>query len=116
MRMPIKLSLILNIAVLVPIGIALAVDAPWIASAYGPFTAARGILLSIYIAIGLFSVLLLFVDEPKFVAALLLVQVVYKLTTPITVGTIWNPVVISNLIIAAFHTITLILIFRSATR
>jgi hypothetical protein len=34
-------------------------------------------------------------------------QVCYKVMTPITVGTIANPVVISNLVIAIVHGITL---------
>jgi hypothetical protein len=37
-------------------------------------------------------------------------QICYKVTTPITVGTITNPVVISNLAIAIVHAITLWLI------
>jgi hypothetical protein len=41
------------------------------------------------------------------VAGLLLMQVVYKLTTPFTVGTFGNPVVVSNLVIAALHSVTL---------
>ena len=56
--------------------------------------------------------MLLVVDEPKLVAALLLVQVIYKVTTPLTVGTLRNPVVASNLCIAAFHAVTLVFIVR----
>jgi hypothetical protein len=36
------------------------------------------------------------------------VQVLYKVTSPLMVGTIANPVVVSNLVIAGFHTATLI--------
>jgi hypothetical protein len=46
------------------------------------------------------------------VAALLLVQVIYKLTTPFTVGSFTNPVVLSNLAIAAFHSGTLAVIWN----
>ena len=81
-------------------------------SAYGEWTPARAILLSIYLAIGLVSVLLLVRREPKAVAALLLVQVLYKVTTPLTVGTIANPVVVSNLLMAGFHTATLMCLWR----
>jgi len=42
---------------------------------------------------------------------LLLVQVIYKITTPLTVGSFENPVVISNLVVAAMHAVTLTLIF-----
>ena len=41
-----------------------------------------------------------------------MVQILYKLTTPVTVGTLQNPVVISNLGIAMFHTVTLVVIWR----
>jgi hypothetical protein len=109
----IALSLALNIAVLVPVCAGIISNAKWARDCYGEHTPARGILLSIYIAIALVSLLLLVVNEPKLVAALLLVQVVYKVATPFTVGKITNPVVVSNLGIAAFHTITLLLIWQS---
>jgi len=44
---------------------------------------------------------------------LLLVQILYKVTTPFTVGGFTNPVVISNLFVAALHLITLYLILRT---
>jgi hypothetical protein len=40
------------------------------------------------------------------VMALLVVQIVYKLLSPIMAGTITNPVIISNLFIAAFHAVS----------
>ena len=113
MRAMIKLSLVLNIIVLLPVCAGLIADADWVVESYGAFTAARGILLAIYLAIGLVSALLLRASEPKAVAALLSAQVIYKLITPVTVGTLFNPVVASNLFIAAFHTVTLALIFRA---
>ena len=102
-----------HIVVLTPICVGLVMDASWIGESYGPATAARGILFSICLSIGLVSLLLLLIREPKLVAALLLVQVVYKLTTPVTVGTLSNPVVVSNLCIAAFHAVTLVFILPS---
>ena len=48
------------------------------------------------------------------VAALLLVQVIYKVTTPFTVGSLGNPVVITNLAIAVFHSLTLWSIWKQA--
>ena len=80
---------------------------------YGDATAGRSILLSVYLAIELISVMLLFVREPKLVASLLLVQVIYKLITPLIVGMLDNPVVISNLGIAALHSVALVLISQS---
>ena len=63
--------------------------------------------MSIYLAIMLVSIGLLFKPLPAMVAALLLVQIIYKITTPFTVGTLSNPVVLSNLVIAAVHAVTL---------
>lgn len=111
MRMMITLSLLLNIVVLVPVCYGLITDAAWAQESYGQSSAARGILLSVYVAILLVSLGLLFRGDLKFVAALILVQIIYKVTTPLTVGTFHNPVVISNLLIAAFHAVTLFLIY-----
>ena len=112
MKKLIVLSLILNIAVLVPVCVGLITDANWCQFGYGEMTTARGILLSIYLSILLVSCLFLVFRNPSSVAALLLVQILYKLTTPVTVGTLQNPVVISNLGIAIFHTVTLVVIWR----
>jgi hypothetical protein len=112
----IKLSLALNILVLLPVCAGLVADADWVTESFGAFTAARGILLAVYLAIGLLSAFLLHANEPKMVAALLLAQVIYKLLTPVTVGTLFNPVVVSNLFIAAFHAATLALIFRDGKK
>jgi hypothetical protein len=69
MRVMITLSLLLNIAVLAPICVGLLSHANYIAESYGEFTAARGILLPVYLSIGVVSAFLLFVSEPKVVAA-----------------------------------------------
>jgi hypothetical protein len=114
MRALIYASLVLNIAVLVPVCLGLLAKAEWTISAYGPNTPARGILLSVYLAILFASTGLLVKPVPAMVAALLLVQIVYKFTTPFTVGTISNPVVMSNLAIAAFHCVTLWAIWRGS--
>ncbi len=113
MRLMVVVSLLINVAVLVPVCAGLLADASWTTSAYGEHTPARAILLSIYLAIALVSVLLLVRREPKAVAALLLVQVLYKVATPLTVGTMGNPVVVSNLVVTGFHTATLFLLWRS---
>ena len=103
----IYVSLLLNICVLIPIGILMAIKSPIVDQTWGGFTTARGILMSIYLSILVVSVVLLFKPAPAFVAALLLVQVVYKITTPFTVGKFSHPVVISNLVISAMHIATL---------
>lgn len=112
----IKLSLGLNIFVLVGVCTALIAfgGTEPIISTWGPYTAARGILLSIYISILVVSCTLLFYfwrepnsDASEFmVSALLVVQIVYKISTPFTVS-IQNQCVISNLAISAVHCITL---------
>jgi hypothetical protein len=111
MKTMIYLSLGLNILVLIPIVVLMAINSPFVDEAWGEFTAARGILMSIYLSILVVSVFLVFKPVPSFVAALLIVQVVYKLTTPFTVGTVSNPIVISNLAISIFHMATLATIF-----
>ena len=111
MKTMIYISLALNILVLIPIVALMALKSPLVDTAWGEFTAARGILMSVYISILAVSVALIFKPVPSLVAALLLVQVIYKLTTPFTVGLISNPVVISNLAISALHIATLATIF-----
>jgi len=98
-----KISLVLNILVLIPVCSGIILKANWAVDSYGIETPARGILLSIYLAILIFSSLLLFKFDPKFVMALLSVQIIYKLLSPLMVGTITNPVIISNIFIALFH-------------
>ena len=113
MKMMMRISLVVNVLVLTPVCWGLLLNAPWVSHGYGEFSAARGILLSIYAAILLVSLGMLFKTAPIAVGSLLLIQVIYKITTPLSVGALDNPVVISNLIIAALHSATLLLIFRN---
>lgn len=110
------LSLLLNIVVLAPVCYGLITDAAWAQESFGSSSAARGILLSVYVAIGIVSIGLLVRAHAAFVAALILIQIIYKITTPFTVGSLGNPVVISNLMIAAFHSVTLVFIYRETIR
>ena len=114
MKRMIYISLIINVVVLIPVCIGLISDAPWVEHGYGPVSPARGILLSIYGSILLVSLGLLMKPLPLLVAPLLLVQVIYKLTTPFTVDSFTNPVVVSNILVALVHLLTLWLIFRVA--
>jgi hypothetical protein len=107
-------SLGLNIFVLVPVCLGLFNKADWTPAAYGPDTPARGILLSVYLAILICSAGLLAKPVPAMVAALLLVQIIYKFTTPFTVGSFSHPVVISNIAIAVFHCLTLWTIWKAS--
>ena len=106
-------SLLVNVAVLIPVCAGLITGAVWTEEGYGPATPASSGLLSIYLAILVVSLLLLRNPDSKLVTPLLLVQVIYKFSTPLTVGTIQNPVVLSNLGIAVLHTITLWVIWNS---
>lgn len=107
-------SLSLNIAVLVPVLVGLLRRTTWTERAFGAVTPARGILTAVYAAIlGVSAVLLAglvggstTVSAPAF--GLLSAQVVYKVLSPVSVGTVRNPVVRSNLAIAAVHTVTLL--------
>jgi hypothetical protein len=74
--------------------------------AWGDKSPSRGILLSMYAAILVMSIVLMLRPVPAAVAGLLSVQVLYKLTTPFTVGSVTNPVVVSNLVIAGVHMAT----------
>ncbi len=107
------LSLVLNVVVLTPIVILMTTGTKGVEFAWGQFTQARGILLSIYFAILVMSVFLLTTRVAEMIFALLAVQVIYKVTTPFTVKTLKNPVVISNLGISILHIATLISIYSS---
>jgi hypothetical protein len=100
-------SLLINIIVLIPVCLALILDVKKIQKSAGIFTPARGILLAIYLTILMASIILLFYKDIKFTFALLLMQIVYKLLSPITVKTLKNPIVITNLLIAGFHLATI---------
>jgi hypothetical protein len=97
---------ILNVFVLVAVLSGLIADSPNMASAYGSDSAARRILGSVYFAIMLASIASLILLATRgaskeillFSASLFGLQIIYKLTTAITVGTS-NPVVLSNLLI-----------------
>lgn len=107
----IYLSLAVNILVLVPIVILMSIKAKIVDETWGAMSPARGILFSIYFSILFASIGLVFLPVPAFVAALLSVQVIYKVTTPFTVGSFKHPVVISNLVISVVHVATLVSIF-----
>jgi len=114
MRRFIIISLAINICVLVPICFGLFTNPFWIEAVYGPNSPARNILLAVYCAILVLSIWQVFDRNPNTIVAILLLQVVYKVVSPFTVGSFSNPVVISNLAIAAFHTVTIIVIMRES--
>ena len=100
------LSLILNIVVLVPVCLGLLLQMKWTVPAFGSPTPSGGILVAIYLTILSASIALMIWHNVQFAVALLTIQIVYKLLTPLTVGSLENRVVLSNLAIAAFHIAT----------
>ena len=112
MKTMVTISLLLNIAVLIPVCSGIITSASWALSSYGGESHTRGILLAVYISILITSAVLLMFRDPRPVAALLIVQIIYKLITPLTVG-FQDPVVISNVLIAAVHTVTLMFIWKA---
>lgn len=100
-------SLILNIAVLIPVCYFMLTNNSRMVKTLGEFTPARGILLALYTTILLASLLLLFFLDAKLAFALFFMQIVYKLLSPFTVKTLKHPVVISNVFIAVFHIVTI---------
>lgn len=110
-----RLSLGVNILVLAPVLAGLLLGAARAASVFGAPSPARGILTAVYAAIlAASAALLLMRDAAAPAAALLGVQVAYKLLTPLTVGTLRNPVVVANLGVAALHSATLAAMWAAA--
>lgn len=119
-----RVSLGVNIVVLIAVCtvlIAFSTSEPVLYS-WGPPTAGRGILLSIYFSILFVSIGLLLAHSKTsnssekavvehMIAALLSTQILYKITTPATAGPA-NPVAISNLCISALHCWTLYLLWQ----
>lgn len=117
----VRASLFVNIVVLIGVCAALGFygTAPQVVTAWGPASPARGILLSIYCAILIVSTVLLTLDVrfpgaaavEYMVVALLATQVLYKVSTPATAG-VTNPVAVCNVVVGAFHALTLYLLWR----
>ena len=123
-KVMVRLSLTINIVVLIAVCTVLIAfgNSEPVVYAWGIQTAGRGILLSIYFSILVASILLLALHIffsnlsaiEHMIAALLSVQILYKISTPVTAGP-ENPVAISNLCISAFHLITTYLIWRNTS-
>jgi hypothetical protein len=109
-------SLILNIVILIPVCLGLITDAKWANTVYGEASPARAILTSVYAAILLVSCVFLIWKDPTAVAALLIVQIVYKVISLATVGSLAHPVVMTNLLVATFHAATLATYWTFAPR
>ena len=103
----IKVSLAVNIVVLTTVCLGIINKARWIPYGYGGDQPSLRILLAVYLAILISSFILLLRPNLYFICALLGLQVTYKFLTPFTVGSLYNPVVLSNLLVALLHSITL---------
>ena len=86
---------------------------------WGKSSPSRNILFSVYLSIFFMSVILMFlyiqnkksISIKYMIVSLLLFQIIYKLITPFVV-TIKNPIIISNIVIAIFHIITIVFIWK----
>jgi hypothetical protein len=107
------ISLVVNVAVLVPVLWGLASGNTGANAAFGIDTPARRILACIYLAIAVISAGLLVWPDGRatYGPGLLTVQVAYKLLTVAALGA-GHPVAMANLAIAALHGVTLATILR----
>lgn len=107
-------SLLLNLVVLVPVCFGIAFSKPWVLRTYGTFQDGLKILLAVYLTIFIFSGYLLLFPHQHFILFLLIFQIVYKFLSSLVVKNFSNPVVVSNLLIAAFHTLTVFLLLQKS--
>ncbi|MEL6572768.1 MAG: hypothetical protein AAFQ64_13975 [Pseudomonadota bacterium] len=114
------ISFLVNLLVLAAVIPPLWAGSAGMVAAFGAETPARQILVSIYAAIWLTSALglaLMALGRSEVAVTLAIglfsVQIVYKTLTAVTVG-LGNPVVMTNLPIAALHAATLVVILTRA--
>lgn len=113
------LSHLVNVIIVTIIPVLIARDAPAMRASYGPDSAARRILACLYATIAVASAVALIAQLNGDLALSLVIasvlfpmQITYKLLTLPAVG--WtNPVVKSNLAIAALHAVTLSVLWRA---
>jgi hypothetical protein len=110
----VTISHIVNVVVAGSIAYLLFTNAPSMVAAYGEASPARAILSSVYLAIALVSAFALIFPVYSVTIAKVLfpLQILYKLSTIITVGTITHPVVTANVFISVLHGISLFLIWK----
>jgi hypothetical protein len=110
----VTISHLINVLVAGSIGTLLLLNLPSMTAVYGEVTPARSILASVYLAIAATSLFALIFPAYSIAVAKVLfpVQILYKVSTVLTVGTITHPVVISNLFISILHAISLLMIFK----
>lgn len=109
----IYISLLLNIMVLIPVCCGIILQQDFVVYAWGFPQPSLYILVSIYCTILLASLYLLIKPNRYFIFSLLVMQITYKLLTPLLVGSLHNPVIISNLVISVVHLVSLYFIIQS---
>lgn len=112
------ISLLVNVIIVFPISYGMLSRQPGMDDVFGPTSAARRILASVYLAIGLVSIVGLAglaLGQSQYVvpmaAGLLVMQVTYKLITVATVG-LASAVVLTNIAVIVIHTVTLAVLAR----
>jgi hypothetical protein len=109
------LSLSVNVLLFTVICTGLVMDARWARVFYGQQSPARRVMLSVYLASLLVSLLMLLGLLPMFVLPLLMFQIAVKLFSPIAFGTFRHPIVIIYLCVATLHSVTLYTLWPSLT-
>jgi hypothetical protein len=106
------ISLLINVLVAGACSILLFIDVTPFTKSFGADDTSRQILSCIYLSIAVTSLFALAVKdmEQMVVWGLLLIQIIYKLLTVAVVKDKSSPIIWTNLGIAMFHTITLILL------
>ncbi len=107
-------SHVVNVLVAGLMGILILLNNPSITAVYGEAAPARSILASIYLAIAVTSLFALIFPMYSIAIAKVLfpLQIIYKLSTVLTVGTITHPVVASNVLISLLHAGSLFMILK----
>jgi hypothetical protein len=109
----IRCSLFLNIAVLTPVCFAIISGHRLVAHSWGAAQPSLYLLVSIYCTILIASLYLLIKPNIYLIFSLLMMQVFYKFLSPVLVGSVHNPVVLSNVVIATIHLFSLYSIVNS---
>jgi hypothetical protein len=110
----VKISHVINVLVAGSMAFLLFIDASNITTVYGEATHARSILTSVYFAIAATSLFALIFPLHSIAIAKVLfpLQILYKLSTLVTVGSFSHPVVLSNILISVFHALSLLVILK----
>ncbi len=109
----ITISHIINVLVAGTMALLLMIDEPHMKKVFGESNPARQILSSLYMSIAVASLVALIYPQFSITIALVLfpLQILYKLSTLITVSSKNNPVIWWNLVISIVHVMSLYTIY-----